>query len=47
MTVTGVGDPEEVRAIFVSDGALEALAVRPFLGRVAIESRTRLRGMRR
>src|SRR6476469_7415070 len=32
-TVTGGGDPEEVRSIFVSDGVLEALAVPPLLGR--------------
>ena len=32
-TVTGGGDPEEVRSIYVSDGLLEALAVPPLLGR--------------
>ena len=34
MTVTGVGQPEQVRAVSVSDGALQALAVRPLLGRL-------------
>ena len=34
MTVTGVAEPEQVRAIFVSDGALQALEVRPALGRL-------------
>src|SRR5579872_963690 len=33
MTVTGVGEPEEVRTVFVSDGALQALAVPPAEGR--------------
>ncbi len=32
-TVTGGGDPEEVRSIFVSEGVLEALSVPPLLGR--------------
>ncbi len=32
-TITGLGDPERVRAIYVTDGALEALAVPPVLGR--------------
>jgi predicted permease len=32
-TVTGAGDPEEVRSILVSDGVLQALGVRPLLGR--------------
>jgi hypothetical protein len=31
--VTGVGGPEEVRALLVTDGVLQALGVRPFLGR--------------
>ncbi len=34
MTVTGVSEPEQVRAIFVSDGALQALEVRPAFGRL-------------
>jgi predicted permease len=34
MTVTGVAEPEQVRAIFVSDGALQALEVQPVLGRL-------------
>ena len=33
VTVTGQGDPERVPAVYVSDGALEALAVPPILGR--------------
>ena len=33
-TVTGVGAPEQVRAVYVSDGALQALDVRPVLGRL-------------
>jgi predicted permease len=32
-SVTGLGEPEEVRAILVTDGALEALAVPPAVGR--------------
>jgi putative ABC transport system permease protein len=32
-TVTGAGDPERVRSIFVSDGVLQALSVPPLLGR--------------
>jgi len=32
-TVTGQGDPERVPAVYVSDGALEALGVPPVLGR--------------
>jgi predicted permease len=32
-TVTGLGDPEEVRAVVVSDGVLQALGVPPLLGR--------------
>ncbi|HTW64846.1 MAG TPA: ABC transporter permease [Bryobacteraceae bacterium] len=31
--VTGVGEPQQVRALFVSDGVLEALGVPPVLGR--------------
>jgi predicted permease len=34
MTVTGVAEPEQVRAIYVSDGALQALEVRPAFGRM-------------
>jgi len=33
VTVTGLAEPEQVRAVGVSDGALEALAVPPMLGR--------------
>jgi hypothetical protein len=32
-TVTGVGDPEQARVRFVSDGELQALGVQPMLGR--------------
>ncbi len=32
-TVTGVGDPEQARSRFVSDGVLQALGVQPMLGR--------------
>jgi predicted permease len=32
-TVTGVGDPEQARTRFVSDGVLQALGVQPMLGR--------------
>ena len=32
-TVTGVGDPEVLRAIMVTDGVLEAVGVRPTVGR--------------
>jgi putative ABC transport system permease protein len=32
-TVTGVGDPEALRAIFVTDGVLQALGVQPTIGR--------------
>ncbi len=34
MTVTRVGEPEQIRAVYVSGGALQALAVRPLLGRL-------------
>ena len=34
MTVTGVAEPEQVRAVVVSDGTLRALAVQPALGRL-------------
>jgi putative ABC transport system permease protein len=33
MTVTGMGDPEQVRGILVSDGTLQALNVAPVVGR--------------
>ncbi len=33
VTVTGQGDPEQLRAIAVSDGTLQALGVQPILGR--------------
>jgi putative ABC transport system permease protein len=33
MTLTGLGDPERVRGVFVSHGTLQALGVRPLLGR--------------
>jgi hypothetical protein len=32
-TVTGVGEPEEIRALVVTDGTLQALGVPPLLGR--------------
>ena len=32
-TVTGVGEPEQVRSVMVSDGVLQALAVPPLAGR--------------
>jgi predicted permease len=32
-TITGVGDPEELRAIMVTDGVLEAVGVQPAVGR--------------
>src|SRR6185295_3427512 len=31
--VTGLGDPEQVRAVVVTEGVLPALGVQPFLGR--------------
>ena len=40
MTVTGIGAPEQVRAVFVTDGALQALAVRPLLGRLLSQADT-------
>jgi len=41
-TVTGVGEPEQVRTVVVSDGTLQALAVPPIAGRLfaAIDHRT-------
>jgi predicted permease len=33
MTVTGLADPEQVSTVYVSDGALQALAVPPAIGR--------------
>jgi putative ABC transport system permease protein len=33
VSVTGVGEPERVRALYVTDGILGALRVEPFLGR--------------
>ncbi len=32
-TITGVGDPEALRAVMVTDGVLQALGVRPAVGR--------------
>ena len=40
MTVTGVAEPEQVRAIYLSAGALDALEVRPALGRWLSQSDT-------
>jgi predicted permease len=37
-TVTGVGEPEQVSSLIVSDGVLEALAVQPHLGRWLLAS---------
>src|SRR5919106_3840336 len=34
VTVTGLGEPEEVRTLFVTDGVLPMLGVPPMLGRV-------------
>ena len=33
-TITGLGDPEQARALFVTDGILDALGVQPQLGRL-------------
>jgi len=33
-SVTGVGDPEQVRTLLVTDGTLKALRIRPLLGRI-------------
>src|SRR5687767_2454374 len=33
MTLTGLGEPERVRGVFVSHGTLQALGVQPMLGR--------------
>ena len=33
VTITGLGDPERVRALVVTDGTLQALGVQPMLGR--------------
>lgn len=37
LTMTGVGDPERVRALSVTDGALQALGVLPMRGRLFTE----------
>ena len=41
MTVTGAAQPEQVRTIYVSGGALQALEVRPALGRLISKVDTR------
>src|SRR6185295_13591207 len=33
VSITGLSEPEQVRALWVSDGTLQALAVQPILGR--------------
>jgi len=40
-TITGLGDPEQARALFVTYGVLEALGVQPQLGRIFRETDTR------
>jgi predicted permease len=40
MTVTGLGAPEQARALFVTYDVLQALAVRPQLGRIFTEADT-------
>ena len=37
-SVTGVGDPEQVRTVVLSDGVLQALGVQPILGRPIVGS---------
>ena len=34
VTITGVGEPEQVRALYVTDGTLPILGVSPYLGRI-------------
>ncbi len=47
MTVTGVAEPEQVRAVVVSDGTLQALAVQPALGRLLSQEDQTPNGPRR
>ncbi len=39
-TITGIGEPEQARALFVSDGTLQALGIRPELGRFFTRAET-------
>src|SRR5262245_24813932 len=39
-TITGIGEPEQARALFVSDGTLQALGVQPALGRLFTSAET-------
>jgi putative ABC transport system permease protein len=38
VTITGLGDPEQARALFVTHDVLQALAIQPQLGRIFIET---------
>ncbi len=39
-TITGIGEPEQARALFVSDGTLQALGIQPALGRLFTAAET-------
>jgi predicted permease len=39
-TITGIGEPEQARALFVSDGTLQALGIQPALGRLFTSAET-------
>jgi len=39
-TITGIGEPEQARALFVSDGVLQALGIQPALGRFFTSAET-------
>jgi predicted permease len=39
-TITGIGEPEQARALFVTDGVLQTLGVQPVLGRIFTEADT-------